>query len=37
MTASATVFVCKEKSDLSARSSTIEVRGEPSPRQLWEG
>src|SRR6266850_2649328 len=32
-----TVLICKEKSDLSARPSTIEMRGEPSLRQLWKG
>jgi len=37
MIVSAIVFVCKEKSDLSARPNTIEMRGEPSLRRLWKG
>jgi len=36
MTVSATMFVYKEKSDLSARPSMIETRGELSLRQLWK-
>jgi len=37
MTVLVTVLIRKGKSDLSARSSTIEMRGEPSLRQLWKG